>query len=68
MSGKLDSFKSKDTLSCAGKTFRYVSLKKASAAGLGNIDRLPFSLKVLLENLLRHEDGQIVTKRLIVQQ
>ncbi len=61
MSGKLDSFQSKDTLSCAGKTFRYVSLKKA-AAGLGNIDRLPFSLKVLLENLLRHEDGTIVTR------
>jgi aconitate hydratase len=59
---RLDSFKSHDTLTVGGKTYKFASLKKASANGLGNIDRLPVSLKVLLENLLRHEDGQAVVK------
>ena len=39
----------------------YFSLAKAAENGLGDISRLPFSLKVLLENLLRHEDGRTVT-------
>jgi aconitate hydratase len=60
--GKLDSFKSHDSLSSGGKKFKFASLKKAANAGLGNVDRLPYSLKVLLENLLRNEDGQIVKK------
>lgn len=60
--GKMDSYNSHDSLSAGGKSYKFASLKKASAAGLGNIDRLPFSLKVLLENLLRNEDGQIVKK------
>ncbi len=61
-SGKLDSFKSFDNLAVGGKTYRYASLKKAAQHGLGDIARLPYSLKVLLENLLRHEDGKLVTK------
>src|SRR5688572_19177096 len=60
--GTQDSFKSRDKLSVGGKTYQFSNLKKAAAGGLGSIDRLPFSLKVLLENLLRHEDGKIVTK------
>jgi aconitate hydratase len=60
---KSDSFKAKDTLTVGGRAYRYASLKKAAQHGLGNIDRLPFSLKVLLENLLRHEDGVAVTKK-----
>ena len=60
---KVDSFKSRDQLKIGSKSYTFMNLKKATAAGLGNIDRLPYSLKVLLENLLRHEDGVIVMKK-----
>ena len=43
-----------------GKTYAYYCLAKA-AEKLGDISRLPFSMKVLLENLLRFEDGMTVT-------
>ncbi|CUS49325.1 MAG: aconitate hydratase AcnA [Idiomarinaceae bacterium HL-53] len=56
-----DSFNTASILDVAGKTLHYYSLPKA-AETLGNIDKLPVSLKVLLENLLRHEDGTTVTK------
>ncbi len=52
-----NSFSAKSTLSIAAKTYTYFSLSAASANGLGDISRLPVSLKVLLENLLRKEDG-----------
>ena len=52
---------SRRQLTVAGKTYDYFSLAALAEAGLGDIDRLPFSLKVLLENLLRHEDGRTVT-------
>lgn len=58
----LDSFRSKSTLSVNGQNYIYFSLKEA-AKKLGNVDRLPFSLKIVLENLLRHEDGNKVTER-----
>ena len=45
------------------KTYDYYSLPDAEKNGLAGISRLPFSLKVLLENLLRHEDGRSVTRR-----
>jgi len=57
----LDSFKSRRTLSAGGKTYAYFSLAAAEKNGLKGISRLPFSMKVLLENLLRHEDGTTVT-------
>ena len=60
--GTLDTFKARQTLQAAGKTYTYWSLKAASANGLGDIARLPVSLKILLENLLRFEDGRSVTK------
>ncbi|MBL8806124.1 MAG: aconitate hydratase AcnA [Rhodospirillales bacterium] len=56
-----DTLKTKRTLSVDGKTYTYYSLEAAAAAGLKGIERLPFSLKVLLENLLRWEDGRTVT-------
>ena len=56
----LDSFDCKRTLSVAGKDYTYYSLTEAEKNGLDGISKLPFSLKVLLENLLRHEDGQTV--------
>jgi aconitate hydratase len=58
----VDSFKSKRTLTAAGRTYTYYSLPEAANNGLGDISRLPASLKVLLENMLRCEDGKTVTK------
>jgi len=57
----LDTFKSRRTLTAGGKTYAYFSLIAAEKNGLKGISRLPYSLKVLLENLLRHEDGKTVT-------
>ncbi|WP_443023752.1 aconitate hydratase AcnA [Sneathiella sp.] len=56
-----DSLKVRRTLEVDGETYAYYSLPEAEKAGLGDLSRLPFSLKVLLENLLRHEDGRTVT-------
>src|SRR4051812_30062435 len=56
-----DSLRTRSTLEVEGKTYAYYSLNKAGEA-LGNISRLPFSMKVLLENLLRFEDGKTVTR------
>jgi aconitate hydratase len=58
----LDSFKCRKTLKVGTKTYTYFSLKAAEKNGLKGVSRLPYSLKVLLENLLRHEDGRTVTK------
>ena len=58
----LDSFKCAKTLTVGAKTYVYYSLPEAEKHGLRGISRLPFSMKVLLENLLRHEDGRTVTK------
>ena len=58
----LDSFKCCRTLKVGSKTYAYYSLPIAEKNGLKGISRLPFSMKVLLENLLRHEDGKSVTK------
>ncbi len=57
-----DSLKTSSTLSVAGEDYRYFSLAAAESAGMDGISRLPFCLKVLLENLLRHEDGVGVTE------
>ena len=58
----LESFRCRSTLSSGGKTYVYYSLPLAEKNGLKGVSRLPFSMKVLLENLLRHEDGRSVTK------
>ncbi|MDX1717639.1 MAG: aconitase family protein, partial [Anderseniella sp.] len=58
----LDSFKCRKTLKVGNKSYVYYSLKAAEKNGLTGVSRLPYSLKVLLENLLRHEDGRTVTK------
>jgi len=58
----LDSFKCARTLKVGSKTYAYYSLPAAEKNGLKGISRLPFSMKVLLENLLRSEDGRSVTK------
>src|SRR6201986_2820317 len=59
----LDSFKCQKTLKVGGKTYVYYSLPAAEKNGLKGISRLPYPMKVLLENLLRNEDGRSVKKQ-----
>src|SRR5215510_8894306 len=56
----LDSFKCRKTLKVGAKSYGYFSLPDAEKNGLAGLSKLPFSLKVLVENLLRHEDGRSV--------
>ncbi len=56
-----DSLKTRRTLTANGKEYDYFSLPAAEEAGIGDLSRLPRSLKILLENLLRFEDGATVT-------
>ncbi|MCA3512713.1 MAG: aconitate hydratase AcnA [Rhodobacter sp.] len=56
-----DSTKTRKTLTAGGQTFAYYSIPAAEAAGLGAFARLPAALKVVLENMLRFEDGKTVT-------
>jgi aconitate hydratase len=58
----LDSFKCQKTLKVGTKTYVYYSLPLAEKNGLTGISKLPYSMKVLLENLLRNEDGRSVKK------
>ena len=58
MTSSLDSFKARRTLDGRRREYDYYSLPDAEKNGLAGISRLPFSLKVLLENLLRFEDGR----------
>ena len=58
--GRLDTLNSRRTLVVDGRSYDYFSLDVARDA-FGDLSRLPFSLKVLLENLLRWEDGRTVT-------
>src|SRR3974390_1228840 len=58
----LDSFRCCKPLKVASRTYAYYSLSAAEKNGLKGISRLPFSMKVLLENLLRHEDGRSVAR------
>ncbi len=55
-----DTMKTRRTMKIGADAYEYFSLEAASKAGLGDLSRLPYSLKVLLENLLRYEDGRSV--------
>jgi aconitate hydratase len=59
-SAKKNSFGTRTALRSGNDSYEIYQLSVLERAGIGNILRLPFSLKVLLENLLRHEDGQFV--------
>jgi aconitate hydratase len=56
-----NSFKTRKTLTVGKAKYEYFSLPALAKAGVAGIERLPYSLKVLLENMLRHEDGRSVT-------
>ena len=60
-----NSFNAKDELCVGDKRYTIFSLPKAEAAGLAGVSKLPYSLQVLLENSLRHEDGEIVGRQSI---
>ena len=57
----IDSYNCRENLTVNGKNYVYYSLPKAESNGLEGISKLPFSLKVVLENLLRFEDNRTVT-------
>jgi aconitate hydratase len=60
---QIDSFKCRKTLTVGDKEYVYYSLTEAEKNGLEGISALPFSMKVLLENLLRFEDNRSVFKK-----
>ncbi|HEV8385506.1 MAG TPA: aconitate hydratase AcnA, partial [Candidatus Acidoferrales bacterium] len=62
MATSKNSFSTRTSLKVEGKEYQIFSLAVLEKAGYKNIAKLPFSLKVMLENLLRHEDGQSVSK------
>ncbi len=64
--GKQNSFNCLKELSANGKNYSYFSLKEAEKNGLEGINKLPKSIKVLLENLLRYEDNVTVNKEQIL--
>ena len=55
-----NSFSSRTSLRLDGRTYEIYSLAAMEKAGFGSVSRLPYSIRVLLENLLRHEDGRTV--------
>jgi len=57
-----DTAQTRKTLTAGGQTVAYYSIPAAEAAGLGDFSRLPAALKVVLENMLRFEDGKTVTE------
>jgi aconitate hydratase len=58
----LNSFGARTTLSVLGKTYEYFSLPRLAEVTGHNVDRLPYALRIVLENLLRNEDGQAVRR------
>lgn len=62
MAGSDNSFDTVRRLSLGGENYTYFSLDAAEDASVGDVSKLPFSLKVLFENLLRHENGVAVTQ------
>ncbi|MCO6048825.1 aconitate hydratase AcnA [Mesorhizobium sp. RP14(2022)] len=65
MSQSIDSFNCRRTLSVGDAEYTYYSLVEAEKNGLTGVSQLPYSMKVLLENLLRNEDGRSVTRESI---
>jgi len=59
---RLDTFKTKKTLTVDGKEYTYFDLKALGDTEVGDMSKLPYSLKVILENMLRFEDGRTVIK------
>ena len=56
-----DTAKTRKTITINGKSLAYYSIPAAQAAGLGDFSKIPAALKVVLENMLRFEDGKTVS-------
>ncbi|MBN1646485.1 MAG: aconitate hydratase AcnA [Spirochaetales bacterium] len=61
----MDSFGTRKTLEYAGRQIEYYSLKALAGAGFPALDRMPYSIRILVENMLRNEDGNIITRQTI---
>lgn len=61
----MNSFNTLSTIEIQGKKYSYHSLEKLEKSSGVNLSKFPYSIKILIENLLRHEDGEIVTKEQI---
>ncbi|MED3866351.1 aconitate hydratase AcnA [Priestia megaterium] len=59
---KKDVFNARSSFDLNGSTYNYYRLQALEEAGLGNISKLPYSIKVLLESVLRQVDGRVITK------
>ncbi|WP_078546914.1 aconitate hydratase AcnA [Litchfieldia alkalitelluris] len=59
---KQDVFNARSSFDVNGKTYNYYSLKALEDANIGNVSKLPYSIKVLLESVLRQVDGRVITK------
>ncbi|MFD1737036.1 aconitate hydratase AcnA [Bacillus salitolerans] len=57
-----DVFKARSSFEVDGKKYNYYQLKALEEAGVGNVSRLPYSIKVLLESVLRQYDGRVISK------
>ncbi|QEG22653.1 aconitate hydratase AcnA [Mariniblastus fucicola] len=66
MSSPSDAFNTRTTFNAAGKEIGIYQIGKLQEQGIGNVDKLPFSIRVLLESVLRNCDGKIVTKEDVV--
>ncbi|MFD1037884.1 aconitate hydratase AcnA [Virgibacillus byunsanensis] len=58
--GENNTFNAKKQFDLNGKTYNYYQLKALEEAGLGKVSRLPFSIRVLLESLVRQYDGRVI--------
>ncbi|MCA1030188.1 aconitate hydratase AcnA [Bacillus timonensis] len=59
---KKDVFQSRSSFQVNGKTYNFYNLKALEDANVGNVSRLPYSIKVLLESVLRQVDGRVIKK------
>ncbi|MFB5663078.1 aconitate hydratase AcnA [Alteribacillus sp. HJP-4] len=62
MSGNQDVFNARKSFTSDGKTYYYYDIKALEEAGVGKVDELPFSVRVLLESVLRQQDGKVIKK------
>ena len=62
MSKYVDSYKTTDSLQVNEKSYRFFSLTKLNNAGVIKLSEIPFSIRILLENVIRNEDGKLIKK------
>ncbi|WP_158736435.1 aconitate hydratase AcnA [Alteribacillus sp. YIM 98480] len=62
MSTNQDVFNARKSFTSDGKTYYYYDIKALEQAGIGNVSKLPYSIKVLLESVLRQLDGKVIKK------